>query len=157
MTQRERTYQCWSDMKQRCTNVRHKQYKNYGARGISVCLQWSTSFASFLADMGLKPDGMTIDRINNDGNYQPNNCRWATPAEQRKNQRTCVYLEHNGIRLTVEEWGRKIGRHPTTVRNRLRAGWLLSDVLDPEKQHRGRTSRPRTYAAIKGAPDDHEG
>ena len=76
------TYISWLDMKQRC---RDRSRKYYGAKGISVCERWE-SFESFLADMGERPDGMTLDRINNDGNYEPSNCRWATPAEQIKNR-----------------------------------------------------------------------
>ena len=143
------TYQCWQDMRQRCTNPAAKQFKNYGARGISVCERWEKSFQAFFEDMGQKPDGMTLDRIDNSDGYTPTNCRWATPSEQRLNQRNCVYLEHEGKRLTVEQWGRHLGRHPTTIRSRLKAGWELKDVLDPLTQPRGRLSAPRTYA-MKG-------
>lgn len=144
------TYQCWQDMKQRCLNKRHRQYKNYGGRGIYICDSWLSGFENFFQDMGEKPPGMTLDRIDNDGPYFKANCRWATPAQQRVNTRACVHLEFNGQRMTVEEWGRHIGRHPTTVRSRLRAGWTLSDILDPNTQFRGKYSAPRIYAAMKG-------
>ncbi len=73
-------------MKDRCLNPNDKNYKNYGGRGITVCERWM-DFTNFLADMGEKPEGLTLDRINNDGNYEPGNCRWATWKEQRRNQR----------------------------------------------------------------------
>lgn len=144
-----KTKQCYSDMKQRCLNDKHKQFKNYGGRGITICARWLESYEFFISDMGIKPDGKTLDRKNNDGPYSPENCRWATPAEQRVNQRSCVFLEMNGKRLTVEEWGRELGRHPTTIRSRLRRGWKLEDVLTPYLQRRGRCSAPREYAAMQ--------
>lgn len=79
------TYNTWKAMKKRCGNTNHDSYRYYGGRGIKVCDRWLT-FANFLADMGIRPDGMTIDRINPDGNYEPSNCRWATAEQQNANQ-----------------------------------------------------------------------
>lgn len=80
------TYVSWNNMIQRATNPRHPAWKNYGGRGITVCARWR-DFANFLADMGERPEGLSLDRIDNDGDYQPSNCRWATRAQQRLNQR----------------------------------------------------------------------
>jgi hypothetical protein len=83
---RTRTYGTWVSMRVRCSNPNSRNYKWYGARGVTVCERWS-SFENFLADMGERPEGRTLDRINNDLGYEPGNCRWATPKEQIANQR----------------------------------------------------------------------
>lgn len=81
-------YSTWHSMKKRCYSKRYSQYEDYGGRGIIVCDHWKNSFINFLQDMGKRPEGdYSIDRINNDGNYEPNNCRWATRSEQQKNKR----------------------------------------------------------------------
>lgn len=81
------TYVCWSNMHARCSNPSRPDFERYGGRGIRVCAAWS-DFATFLADMGEKPVGLSLDRIDNNGNYEPDNCRWATASEQRRNQRS---------------------------------------------------------------------
>lgn len=80
-------FNIWNAMKQRCQNPNNHAYERYGGRGISVCRSWAESFEQFYADMGPRPVGLSIDRINNDGNYEPSNCRWATAKEQARNKR----------------------------------------------------------------------
>ncbi len=85
-----RTYQSWIAMRNRCYREKDVHYASYGGRGITVCGSWRASFEVFLADMGERPEGKTLDRIDPDGNYEPGNCRWATPVEQRANWRKPV-------------------------------------------------------------------
>ena len=86
------TYMVWGSMIQRCTNPNNSGWPDYGARGISVCERWLT-FENFLADMGERPDGLSIDRVDNNGNYEPGNCRWATASQQQRNRRRPVYYD----------------------------------------------------------------
>ena len=84
------TYSSWVAMKTRCTNAKQPNYKYYGGRGISVCKDWLDSYDNFIRDMGPRPEGKTLDRIDPDGNYEPGNCRWATPAQQTYNRRCTI-------------------------------------------------------------------
>jgi hypothetical protein len=107
-------YISWRAMRKRCRNPRYDAYKNYGARGITICDRWE-SFDNFLADMGPRPAGMSLDRIDNDGNYEPSNCRWATRYEQGRNTRKCHYRLINGELLTTSEAAIRLGVCRKTV------------------------------------------
>lgn len=103
---RDALYWVWSAMIQRCHNPRNKQYKDYGGRGIYVCDRWR-DYKNFLADMGHSPPGRSLDRINNNKGYQPDNCRWATRIEQAGNKRNCIYVVRaQGRRMALAEYCR---------------------------------------------------
>lgn len=104
-----RVWWAWWNMQQRCFNLNGHEYHNYGGRGISVCDRWRTSFANFLADMGEPPAGMSLDRIDVNGDYEPGNCRWATAKEQARNMRTNRIVRAEGKSLCVSEWAELIG------------------------------------------------
>jgi hypothetical protein len=99
-----RTYKVWAEMLQRCANPKNENFQNYGGRGISVCDRWRESFENFLADMGERPTGTTLDRKENDGNYEPSNCRWATRAEQARNNRRNINLTFDGVTKCLTDW-----------------------------------------------------
>lgn len=124
--QRDPLYVVWGAMIQRCTNPRNKQFKDYGGRGIFVCDRWR-SFAHFAADMGPRPSGFTLERIDNNRGYEPRNCRWATRTEQNSNKRNCIYLVvHNGVRLTLREYCRRHSlRYRPIVKRIQDRGWPL--------------------------------
>lgn len=122
-------YVVWQHIKQRCDNKQCKSYKNYGGRGITYNPKWST-FEGFWKDMkdGYK-DNLTIDRIDNDGNYCKKNCRWITNKEQQSNRRNNHYLEYKGEKLTISQWERKQGFNRNTIYSRLKRGWSVKDAI----------------------------
>lgn len=114
----------------RCYNTRHHTYKKYGARGIKVCQQWRNSFDAFLKDVGHAPTiKHSIDRVDNDGDYEPSNCRWATHVEQANNRRNNHFCEMNGVTMTIAQWCRKLDIRDGVVRDRLALGWAARDAL----------------------------
>ncbi|MBD1844783.1 hypothetical protein H6F89_15550 [Cyanobacteria bacterium FACHB-63] len=122
-------YQIWAQMKARCSNQRHPKFTLYGARGIKVCDRWS-KFESFIEDMGPRPSAeYSIDRIDVDGNYEPRNCRWATPKEQNRNKRSNRFLTYQGQTLTVQGWSDQLGFSRGKLRQRLERGWDIERAL----------------------------
>jgi hypothetical protein len=115
-------------MRARCEKPYHKSFKNYGGRGISVCARWQ-NFAAFFQDMGRAPEGLTLDRIETNGNYEPSNCRWATAKVQSNNRRNNHIIEHDGQHLTVQQWADRVGISRDTFARRLMLGWDMCRAL----------------------------
>ena len=117
-------YNVWNCMRQRCNNTRNSRYCDYGGRGIKICERWMESFINFLNDMGTRPSPYhTLDRINNNGNYEPSNCRWTIWAVQANNMRSNRVLTLFGKSDTATRWARKIGLNPQRVLARKLRGW----------------------------------
>lgn len=120
----------WQSMLSRCLNSNDANYRRYGARGITVCDSWAASFQNFLDDMGKRPSQeYSLDRIDNDGGYHPENCKWSTKKEQAINRRNTRKLAFQGMSLTIEEWSKLTGLNINTINSRLCYGWCVEDVL----------------------------
>lgn len=124
-------YRIWAGIKDRCLNPNSRSYPGWGGRGIKMCQRWQESFEAFLEDVGDRP-GMeyTLDRIDNDGNYEKGNVRWATWTEQQNNRRSSRYLTHNGETKTVSQWARATGMKRDTLQHRIHdRGWSVEKAL----------------------------
>ena len=124
-------YRAWANMKCRCTNEKHSQYQDYGGRGITVCDRWD-DFDAFFEDMGHPPPGLSLDRIDNDGNYEPTNCRWATIMTQVNNQRVrknTHFVTYEGTTLSLSDWARLIRMPQSTLDSRISRGWSTERAL----------------------------
>lgn len=121
----------WNDMKQRCFNKNHSFYNRYGGRGITACDEWTADFLVFYnwAMANGYSDKLTLDRIDNDGNYEPANCRWSTRKEQSNNRITNRALEYNGEIRTMSQWADVLGLTYDTVQNRIRQGWTMERIV----------------------------
>lgn len=123
-------YQVWNSMITRCTRPNSARYHCYGARGIAVCDRWLRSFADFIADMGRRPSKLhSIDRIDNDGPYSPENCRWATRLEQANNKNQNTYLTIGNVRMSIADWSRRTGLSPSLISGRIARGWPVEDIV----------------------------
>jgi len=133
-------YKSWQDMRARCNRKNHRNYHNYGGRGITVDPLWNT-FERFIADMGPKPTpDHTLERIDVNKGYGPDNCRWATKSEQYRNMRKSVHVTYDGRTMIASDWAREVGLPPTTLTGRLREGWSVERALTTPNQ----TKRPRS-------------
>ena len=134
---KDRTYRTWIYMRQRCLNPNNNAWKDYGGRGITICDRWD-SFANFLADMGERPAGTSLDRIDNEGNYEPDNVKWSTPAEQAHNTRTNLRVTAFGETKVAGEWVRdpRCAVSSTSLRRRLKSGGLSPEeaISKPSRQ-----------------------
>ncbi len=122
------THNCWVNMMQRCYNENSTAYRKYGAHGVTVCTRWH-SFAAFYADMGERPHGYTLDRIDNEKGYSPTNCRWATQRTQQNNRTNNRLITLNRETLTLQQWSDKTGIAHKTLLYRINAGWPLERAL----------------------------
>jgi len=125
-------YRAWQSIKTRCYDESVNCYPNYGGRGVAVCDRWLNSFENFLADVGLRPSvNHSADRFpNTNGNYEPNNFRWATRAQQNRNQRRNVYLEYNGERMVLKDWATRFGVRYTCISVMLKSGRTFEQVVE---------------------------
>lgn len=138
-TPRHPLYATWCTMHARCRNPKNEDFLRYGGRGIRVCERWA-SFAAFAADMGPRPRGGTLDRIDSDGDYGPGNCRWASPLVQSNNRPGWnIPVTLNGETHNVSEWTRRLGVKPFFVYNRLRRGWTPERALTTPPANRGQS------------------
>lgn len=139
-----RTYRAWSSMKQRCTNPNAPKYPQYGGRGIRVCERWMV-FQSFYEDMGECDDGMSLERINVDGDYAPGNCKWIPTRDQQSNKRSTIWTEVDGQRMTLKEACLKLGLNYRTVQSRVNImGWTMREALglDPRDATKSPQAQP---------------
>ena len=121
-------HRIWAKMRQRCHNPKSKDFKNYGGRGITICERWSL-FENFLADMGERPAGLMLERINNERGYSPENCKWATRIEQNSNTRQNRYWTFNGRTMTTSQWAQSMGIDDTIFHKRVYRGWGIERIL----------------------------
>lgn len=124
-----REYKIWVGIRKRCLNPKDEAFKYYGGRGIKICDSWLASFENFFKDMGKSPPGMSINRKNNDGDYCPENCAWATAKEQNNNSRNCHLITFNGITKNVTAWAVEVGIKTRILQWRIYKGWTIERAL----------------------------
>lgn len=152
-------YSAYVNMLHRCYNEKHKQYKDYGGRGIRVCDEWRASFETFFTDLGKRPfppspnrkDEYQLDRIDNNGNYEKSNCKWSSRSEQMKNRNCVRFFYLNGAGHTLLEWSKIVNKEVFTIKYRIDHGWTLQDALFLPLQNKGKKTGPRPKM-ISGVP-----
>lgn len=118
------TYNIYRSMRDRCYSKKNVSYPRYGGRGIKICKRWM-KFENFLKDMGIRPEGMQLDRIDNNGNYYKKNCRWVTPRENSNNRSSSLIIECFGKSQSLSNWAREYGINPSTIKARILTGWKI--------------------------------
>lgn len=140
----------WAGMIQRCHNPNVRNYQNYGGRGIQVCERWRQSFQAFVEDMGPRPSPKhSLDRRENDGNYEPGNVRWATQGTQLRNSRAAVKLEIGGVSKCLADWSLESGVQASTIAFRLRQGWDVERAVFAPAQPSGAKTTPEQRSEIR--------
>lgn len=129
-------YKVLKSLIQRCVNKNCPAYPDYGGRGIKVCDRWLYSFEAFFEDMGKRPKGHSIERIDNTGNYEPSNCKWATQQEQVNNRRSNTLLTCNGKTQTIAQWKREMGLKRNNIEERLKHGWSIDQAINTPRNTR---------------------
>ncbi len=148
--ERKPGYNSWAAMKQRCKNPKHKDYPNYGGKGISYCAEWET-FSQFISDMGVPPSAdATLDRIDNAGDYSPQNCRWADKTEQARNRVTNRQITFNDHTYPLAQWAALYEMKPATLSERINAGWSIEEALKIPVNRGGDRRQARIVSSRSG-------
>lgn len=142
----------WLAMRQRCSNPNNVCYSTYGGRGVRVCDDWQNSFEAFYRDMGPRPEGTTLDRLDSNGNYEPGNCRWATPLEQSNNTRKVNFVVIDGESMSLSVASRKYGLSRFAIRRRIEQGMTPGQAVStpPDKSSGARRKRNHAYVEFFG-------
>lgn len=143
-------YLVWRNMRARCNNPKNKRFDRYGGRGVRVCERWEV-FDNFLVDVGMPPPGCTLERNDNNGHYEPSNCRWASRLEQSRNREANNYYEFNGERLCESEWALRLGISANALRERLER-WPLERALTEKPSHKHQAAGKKVVGKRKGVP-----
>lgn len=122
-------YRTWSNIKNRCRNKNHRNYKDYGGRGVDICDEWFNSFEQFYKDVGDIPEGMSLDRIDNNKGYSKSNCRWATKAEQSKNRRNTINLEYMDKKMCLKDWARELNKPYSSMKMYIKNGLSIEQII----------------------------
>jgi hypothetical protein len=136
------TYRSWSMMKSRCNNPKDTNYRTYGGRGIKVCEEWNL-FANFIRDMGERPEGTTIDRIDVNKGYYKENCRWATPSEQQLNRRCSMSVVYKGEHIPLVLLCKRLGLRYRTIWARIDSGWTVERAIEEPIDKRRVSKKPK--------------
>jgi len=148
-------YHVWASMKDRCYNKNSKAYPDYGGRGVTVCERWRGSYTLFESDMGDRPEGTSIDRIDNNGNYEPSNCKWSTRQEQQRNQRRAVYVTIENTVYRAVELSEKYGLKTDTIVARAAKGFSFDECVQKEKHQSTDTTSAVAAKKAKAAAKTH--